>query len=511
MTEKETSFYRNLFLKLKNKNKDIIDTKTAAIFMKKSNLSQEILKTIWSISSNSKNGLHEEEFYISLRLIALAQNDFPFTEEEIENNSPIPPLPKFENIIPRPSISGNNDEDDDSAYIIPHNNLILYKQYFENNKDSQLYYISTKKAIEMWIRNDNKKFNIDKVANSLKPLEKKGYLNLKEFQVACHLLSICNHHDIPIPLPNCLLKFLGRPLISNRTRNEYNKINNNEIHSNSNNCIQGYNEKIHKFNSEEINQKSNENLEDIKEFINDNRSNDQINYNKNMENSQDNVEQKKENNIEKINNENMRSSYKINLPDNANNFEINKFENSDNNNHEIINNDDLSKIIKRLEILEKNNDININNKKNNDALLKKIDELEEKNKEANIKISSLESEVDNLKKEKNKMSKELNQLKLMLQNMKTKFDSFNQQKQHNPFKAENTINQRERFKTLNNENSKKELKNNLELINNEQYNNMIPRNTLENNEINNLNNNGIIFNNNKRIPLDDKKRNNSNK
>jgi hypothetical protein len=482
--------------------------------MKKSNLSQEILKKIWSISSKSKHGLIEEEFYIVLRLIALAQNNFPFSEEEIEKNSPIPPLPKFDNFIQRPSNIniGNNDEDDDPTYQIPHNNLILYKQYFENNKDSKLYYISTKKAVEMWIRNDNKKFNIDKVANSLKPLEKKGYLNLKEFQVACHLLSICNHIDIPIPLPNCLLKFLGRPLIANRPKKEYNKINSNENDSNSNNRMQGYNGEIQNFNSEEIKQNSNEDLEteDIKEFINDNRKNDEINVDKNMENLENIAGYKEENNKEKINNENLRSSYKINEVDNLNNLEVNKFQNSDNN-HEFINNDDLSKIMKRLEILEKNNDINNNIKNNNDALLKKIDELEEKNKEANKKISSLESEVDSLKKEKNKMNKELNQLKQMFLSMKTKIDSLNVQKMNNPFKAENTINQKERFKTLNSvENSKKKLKNNLELINDEQYNNIIPRNTLENNDINYLNNKDKNFNN-KKIPLDGDDRNNSKK
>jgi chromosome segregation ATPase len=143
--------------------------------------------------------------------------------------------------------------------------------------------------------------------------------------------------------------------------------------------------------------------------------------------------------------------------------------------------------------------------------LKKIDELEEKNKEANKKISSLESEVDSLKKEKNKMNKELNQLKQMFLSMKTKIDSLNVQKMNNPFKAENTINQKERFKTLNSvENSKKKLKNNLELINDEQYNNIIPRNTLENNDINYLNNKDKNFNN-KKIPLDGDDRNNSKK
>ena len=493
-------------MKLKNKSKELIDTKIAAIFMKKSNLSQEILKTIWSISSNSKDGLHEEEFYIALRLIALAQNNFPFTEKEIEINSPIPPLPKFEIISQKPS-NCFNDEDDGQVYQIPQSNLKLYKQLFENNKDSQLYYISTKKAIEVWERNDNKNFNIDKVANSLKPLEKKGYLNLKEFQVACHLLSICNCYEIPNPLPNCLLKFLGRPLIANRPRNEFSKINSNEIHSNSNIRMQRTNKNIQKFNSDEIQQESNE---DIKEFMKDNRKNYEIKDDKNMENSQKNIGYKEDNNDfnkGKMNNENSSSSDKNN---NIHNFEEDNFKNSDNN-HEMTNNDNLSEIMKRIENLEKNNEININLKNNNEALLKKIDELEKKNEQANLKISSLASEVDYLKKEKSKMSEEMNQLKQMFLSMKTLVDSFNVNKMNNPFKVERKENQNERFKTLNSpEHSAKELKKKELIINEEYNNNPFPRNTLENNNNNYLNSKGIIFNN-KKITLDKNKRNNPKK
>jgi len=34
-------------------------------------------------------------FFIALRLIALAQNGFPYTKNEIEDNNQIPPLPFF--------------------------------------------------------------------------------------------------------------------------------------------------------------------------------------------------------------------------------------------------------------------------------------------------------------------------------------------------------------------------------------------------------------------------------
>ena len=129
--------------------------------MKKSNLSKENLKKIWSISCQTKrNYLTREDFFISLRLIALAQNGFPFSKKEIENNNPLPSLPIFsynnnnnvnrqnnKNINNKNNYNNNeeDDEDDDeTVYEIPEYNLNLYKQYFENNKDSKDNYISTK-------------------------------------------------------------------------------------------------------------------------------------------------------------------------------------------------------------------------------------------------------------------------------------------------------------------------------------------------------------------------------
>ena len=79
-----------------DKNKiGYIDTKKADFFLKKSNLFQQILKNIWSISTHKTKGLNLNEFYIALRLIALAQNGFPYTKNEIEDNNQIPPLPFF--------------------------------------------------------------------------------------------------------------------------------------------------------------------------------------------------------------------------------------------------------------------------------------------------------------------------------------------------------------------------------------------------------------------------------
>ena len=420
--------------------------------MKKSNLSQENLKKIWSISCQTKkNCLTREDFFITLRLIALAQNGFPFTKKEIENNNPLPSLPKFSsnnnnNSANRQKINNNRinnqdnhnfnneeeeDDDDESAYEIPEYNLNLYKKYFENNKDSQDNYISTKKAIEMWKSNTTSDLTIKKVANSLKPLEKNGFLNLKEFQVANHLLSICNCHEIPIPLPNCLLKFLGRPLNRNQPKkvkikkyknfNDYmnkNHINYNEqnVDYNSNEYYSNENSRKNSYPSTDIvkNRISEINEDEIKKFKSDeidkNENNQNINDNNINKNSIDINENN--NDLEKNlikNNENNRDSINNNNNSIENN-NINNFENKQDNN---INNDDNiknSKLRKYKTSLTKKN----NNKDNNNILeniIQRMEELEKKNKDNNTQISFLISKINILQKEQQKINKEMNDLK----------------------------------------------------------------------------------------------------
>ena len=79
-----------------NKKLGYIDIQTAQDFMKRAeNLSEEILHQIITTCNIQNGRFYPNEFYVALRLIALAQNNFPFTEQEIINNRPIPPLPKF--------------------------------------------------------------------------------------------------------------------------------------------------------------------------------------------------------------------------------------------------------------------------------------------------------------------------------------------------------------------------------------------------------------------------------
>ena len=129
LTEDEEIYYYNLFESLDIKNSGKLDSKEAASFMKKSGLSRNILKTIWLIASQkSISYIEREEFYVALRLIALAQNNLPYDTENIEKNSPIPPLPSFKYKI---------KESEKIIYKISENNKIQYKRLFDSSKDNE--------------------------------------------------------------------------------------------------------------------------------------------------------------------------------------------------------------------------------------------------------------------------------------------------------------------------------------------------------------------------------------
>ena len=128
LTEDEEIYYYNLFESLDEKNIGKLDSKDAASFLKKSGLSKNILKNIWLIASQkSITYIEREEFYVALRLIALAQNNLPYDIENIEKNSPIPPLPSF-----KYKIKAN----DKIIYKISENNKMQYKRLFDNSKDN---------------------------------------------------------------------------------------------------------------------------------------------------------------------------------------------------------------------------------------------------------------------------------------------------------------------------------------------------------------------------------------
>jgi len=218
LTEDEDIYYNNIFESLDIKNLGKLDSKEAAEFLKKSGLSRNILKTIWLIASRSSiSYIERNEFYVALRLIALAQNNFPYTEESVEKNTPIPPLPYF-----KYKIKADNER---VIYKMSQNNKIKYKKLFDDSKEN-IYddNISVKKALILWKTMDVEDELIKKIAGLLNPLEQKGFLNLKEFEVGSYIIEINDKYEIPSELPLSLFNYLGRTKnrIHNKDKNIYN-------------------------------------------------------------------------------------------------------------------------------------------------------------------------------------------------------------------------------------------------------------------------------------------------
>ena len=275
LTRDENMLYNKLYNMLDNNNQGRILGKPAANFMKTSGLDKNTLKQIWLIAAqNSNTQIDKEEFFVALRLIALAQNNMPFSAENIERNNPIPPLPKFnlnncmnqnnntnqnnlgigrtnsygnrssdnfgnnqnQNNQINNSNFNNNNNNQNSIFDISESEKENYKNIFDNQKEPNMERIRAHNAILVWQDNNADDNSIKAVANIIKPLENKGYMNLKEFQVACHLINISKNIPLPQKLPLSLINFLGRNNNNINNNNNFQNMRfNPNISSNSNN------------------------------------------------------------------------------------------------------------------------------------------------------------------------------------------------------------------------------------------------------------------------------------
>jgi epidermal growth factor receptor substrate 15 len=217
--------------------------------LKKSGLSKDNLKLIWLISAQTDpQFLERDEFYIALRLIALAQNNMEVSEDSIRLNHPLPPMPKFDLKSSSQStntssmtISNNvtNLSDIDSQpsnrtsmtnisiqeidnYSLTEEDVKKYTALFNKNKDMDSK-MSINKAFQMWsvagVSNDTMKKIL-----TIVPLSDKTCLTFSEFKVIFHLIYKSLQSDVPVTLPNSLKKVLAESV-----NNVTGAVNNSEI------------------------------------------------------------------------------------------------------------------------------------------------------------------------------------------------------------------------------------------------------------------------------------------
>ena len=382
LTQEEKGYFSNLFQLVDAQGLGKLKNKDAANFMKKSGLNKNILKNIFLIASpKSKQYLERDEFYVALRLIALAQNNMPYNEQAIILNKPIPPLPNF-------NLKKDFLADGDTSFELRDDEKVKYKRIFDINKDGNNDNISAKKAIQMWRSTGATDNIIQKIADILKPNEIRGYLNLREFQVATHLINLSDRHEIPTQLPANLKKYLGRnDIIINNNNNNNNLLNfnlENGISNNNNNLNNQL--AIHYGNNlfPNNNFNNNNNLNNNSNFnnnINFNNNNNFSNNNNFNNNYNNNINQNmilpnqnsNPNSIEALSQRNDILNNKINEARNKLNIILKEIEDMQNEQINIKNqinmikgnNSNIPPNIPNININNNTNNININNNTNN--------------------------------------------------------------------------------------------------------------------------------------------------
>ena len=382
LTQEEKGYYSNLFQLVDDQNIGKLKAKEAANFMKKSGLSKDVLKSIWLIASHtSKQFLEKDEFYVALRLIALAQNNMPYNAQAIITNNPLPPLPNF-------NLKKDFLSDDDTLFEMRDDEKVKYKRFFDINKDGNNDNMTARKAIQMWRSTGADDNIIKKIADILRPNETKGFLNLREFQVATHLINLSNKHEIPTQLPNNLRKYLGRPESNNINIINFN--NNGNINNNGNNI------------------NNNDNNNGMM------RSNNLTNILNNFDfgNNNNNCQQlaiRYENNI--FGNNQNQNIFK------SGNFNNNNFNNNNNNNNNININNNMNNNNNF------NNNMNINNNINQNEFqktMRELDDLNQKNELLNNQINMAKNKLNNVIREIDDLQNEQQNIRNQINLMKEK-------------------------------------------------------------------------------------------
>jgi len=187
--------------------------------------------------------LERDEFYLSLRLIALAQNNMEVSEESIRINHPIPPLPRIDlkssnnnstsltsSIYldqSQISMNINNNENNFNGNIAQKDEFSIseeddnkYLILFNKNKDFPEK-ISFNKINEMFIAAKIPSETLKKIFDIVQLSEPK-FLNLFEFKVVFHLIYRSYIiKDVPGLLPNSLKFVLSQ---ANPFKNRGNEI-----------------------------------------------------------------------------------------------------------------------------------------------------------------------------------------------------------------------------------------------------------------------------------------------
>jgi len=226
LSKEERGYFSNLFQMLVKEGELKIEGKDGANFLKKSGLPKETLKNIWTLSAQTNlSWLERDEFYIALRLVALAQNNYPVDSQSIIINEPIPPLPKF-------------DLKEKEDWEISNEMLNQYINAYETYKDKNSQLVNIQNANEIFLFYKAKKEIIQKIYEIISFKRPTEGFTKNEIIVIMHLLNKSNNnYTIPNRLPDNLKKLILEDNSSQNFNPNLNSLASSNLFTNSNQQI----------------------------------------------------------------------------------------------------------------------------------------------------------------------------------------------------------------------------------------------------------------------------------
>ncbi|KAL3868078.1 hypothetical protein ACJMK2_040915 [Sinanodonta woodiana] len=152
----------------------------AAVFLKKSNLKENILSQVWDLSDPTGKGyLEKPGFFVALKLIALAQNGQDLSIAKLTTETPPPNLGPYE--LEPPPTAGTNVQ-----WALSATEKSKYDQVFDNLQPVNGL-LGGDKVKQILL---NSKLATDVLGRiwDLSDIDKDGYLDRDEFALAMHLV-----------------------------------------------------------------------------------------------------------------------------------------------------------------------------------------------------------------------------------------------------------------------------------------------------------------------------------
>lgn len=205
LTPRERGSYNLLLSQADPDGHNRVEGAQAVEFLKRSGLSTDVLKNIWVICTPEGEGyLDRERFYVALRLIALAQEGKPASEQSIFDDVPAG-IPKFQsNVVVKDKwdLESTDKEKYSKAFL---------------QISSGKGYLTSEETLEVFRKTQVRPEYLKKIWNLSDPNDS-GEFRENQFMVAMHLITRVKNLSEPVPdeLPASLKKIMTPSIVENK-------------------------------------------------------------------------------------------------------------------------------------------------------------------------------------------------------------------------------------------------------------------------------------------------------